>query len=138
MSSHSNPWLRLGDCTSQSAGTSKAMPHLGFTTTFQPATVGFSVSLLRGLSSVPADEDAEAEAEPDEETVGLALPLLTSAGSSSPPSTRNPVTPAATTTAEAAMTATSFVRLPPPVPPPPGGGVGAPAGDGAPHCGCCT
>lgn len=102
-------------------------------------TVAFAVSLLRGLSSVPAEEEPEAEAEPDVETVGLALPLLASTlSSSSPPSTRNPVTPAATTTAMAATIAISFVRLPSPEPLPPGGGVGAPAGDGAPHCGCCA
>lgn len=135
MSSHSKPWLSPGDWTSQSAGTSKAMPHLGFTTTFQPATVAFAVSLLRGLSSVPVEEEPEGEAEPDVETVGLALPLPASTLSSSP-STRNPVTPAATTTAMAATIAISFVRLPPPEPFAPGGGVGAPAGDGAPHCGC--
>ncbi|CAM5314496.1 hypothetical protein SPURM210S_00988 [Streptomyces purpurascens] len=66
--------------------------------------------------------------------VGFSVRLPVAVSSLSPPSTRKPVTPAATTTAVAAMIATSFVRLPPP---PPCGGWGAPAGAGAPHCGCC-
>src|ERR1043165_7727011 len=60
--SSSKPISVPGDFTSQSAGTSKAVPHFGFTTTFQPATVGCSASEPRGLSSeADAGEDAEAE-----------------------------------------------------------------------------
>lgn len=114
-------------CTSQSAGTSKAVPYLGLTTTFHPATVGFSPSPERGLS-VAADVGEAGEVAVGD---GLAVrPSLPSSASSSfePPSTRKPVTAAVTTTAVAATTATSFVR------PPPRGGSGA---DGCPHCGGC-
>lgn len=131
---NSKPIPRPGDWTSQSAGTSKAMPHLGFTTTFQPAMVGFSVSVPRGLSSAAEAESlGSADADVDGPDVLFVPPSALS--SLFPPRTRNPVTPAATTTAVAAMIATSFVRLPPS--PPPCGGCGAPMPAGVPHCGCC-
>lgn len=131
---NSKPIPKPGDWTSQSAGTSKAIPHLGFTTTFQPAMVGFSVSVPRGLSS---EMDAESLGSVDADVDGLEVLFVSPPALSSlfPPRTRKPVTPAATTTAAAATIATTFVRLPPS--PPPWGGCGAPMPSGVPHCGCC-
>ncbi|GAA3308644.1 hypothetical protein GCM10020295_71250 [Streptomyces cinereospinus] len=109
---------------------------MGLMTTFQPAIVGFSASLLRGLSPAP-EADSAGSAEPDGDWLVLVC-LPSSAWSSlSPPRTRKPVTPAVTTTAVAATIATSFVRLPPPLPPP-GCGCGGPIGAGVSHCGCCA
>src|SRR5262249_55981839 len=116
--SSSKPISSPGDLTSQSGGTSKAVPHLGLTTTFQSATVGFSVSVVRGFSDAGAEGVVLCEALGD----GLVLPPALSSLPSLP-RTRNPVTPAATTTAVAAPIATYLVRFPPP---PPLGGFGAP------------
>lgn len=96
-------------------------------TTFQPAMVGFSSSVPRGLSPLPlALGDVVADALGD---VDASLPALSSF--LSPPRTRKPVTPAATTTAVAAVMAMTLVLFPPPP-----GGWGAPAGAGVPHWGC--
>ena len=111
-----------GDCTSHSAGTSKAVPHLGLTTTFQPAMVGFASA---SSSRAGCPRCARTAVGRSAEAVGLGLRvvgrrLLVARRRPGPGS---PVTPAATTTAVAATIATIFVRFPPP---PPGGPAGPP------------
>ena len=132
--SSSKPMNVPGVSTFQSAGTSKAVPHFGFTTTFQPSIVGFSPSPPRGLSSPPVPP-VVGEADADADALGDVDGSPPAASSLPPPSTTAAVTPAAITTAEAATIAVIFVLLPPPPPPPlPPDGCGPPIGTVGAHC----
>lgn len=121
------PYVMPEPSTFQSAGTSKAVPYFGLTTTFQPGITGATSPPARGLPVGGAGAGAEGE-------LAAGFGSATSFLLSSLVRTKAPVTAAATTTAEAATMATVFVAKGLEPPPPCGGCGGCPGWDGVwPH-----